>query len=47
MSEADVVKSDYVVDPDTGLLVKRGNTNIDRHAVSHSSTWTHLRKCSC
>ena len=34
MSGADIVKSEYVLDPETGLLVKRGGNNTtDRHAM--------------
>ncbi len=52
MTEREVVKSDYVLDPDTGLLLKRAATAINRHGAQHqdfnlkcSLNKKYLRKC--
>jgi hypothetical protein len=52
MTEREVVKSDYVLDPDTGLLLKRAATAINRHGAHHqafnlkcSLNKKYLRKC--
>ncbi len=37
MTEREVVKSDYVLDPDTGLLLKRAATAINRHGAHHQA----------